>query len=407
VCLLGNVYLNGPGSRLGSILEDILTITSRKAFAGLATLGASALLLAGCAAPPPEAEGTAPGEPGAEAPSDFVPCMVSDAGGFDDNSFNELGLTGLNNAADELGVTPITVESADESAYAPNINNLVDQGCNLIVTVGFLLSEATIEAAKANPDINFAIIDDQLDATGAEDDDGNPIGDGVVDVENGKPIVFDTAQAAFLAGYAAASYSSSGVVGTFGGIPIPPVTIFMDGFYDGVQYWNEESGEDVQVVGWDKTNGSFTGGFAAGTEARQAAQTLIDQNADVILPVGGPIYTSAAVAIRDANEGGAEIALVGVDADVYETDPSVADLLLTSIRKQVDVGVQEVVLGAAAGEFDNSLYVGTLENEGVGLAPFHDFEDKVDADLQDKIDALRQMIIDGEVTVESPSSPRQ
>jgi basic membrane protein A len=377
-------------------LEDILRITSRKAFAGLATLGASALVLAGCAAAP-EAEENQSGEPGGEAASDFVPCMVSDAGGFDDNSFNELGLTGLERAAEELGVEPITVESADESAYAPNITNLVDQGCNLIVTVGFLLAEATIESANANPDVEFAIIDDQLDA----DQDGAP------DVENGKPIVFDTAQAAFLAGYAAASYSETGVVGTFGGIQIPPVTIFMDGFYDGVQYYNEENDEDIKVVGWDKETGSFTGGFAAGTEARQAAQTLIDQNADVILPVGGPIYTSAAEAIRDANEGGANIALVGVDADVYETDESVKDLLLTSIRKQVDAGVEEVVLGAANGEFDNSLYVGTLENEGVGLAPFHDFEDKVDPDLQGKLDELRQMIIDGEITVESPSSPKQ
>jgi basic membrane protein A len=390
------VYLNGPGSRPGSILEDILRITSRKAFAGLATLGASALVLAGCAAAP-EAEESPTGGASGEAASDFVPCMVSDSGGFDDNSFNELGLTGLERAADALGVKSNSVESADESAYAPNITNLVDQGCNLVVTVGFLLSEATIEAAKANPDVNFAIIDDQLDA----DQDGAP------DVDNGKPIVFDTAQAAFLAGYAAASYSKSGVVGTFGGIQIPPVTIFMDGFYDGVQYFNKDTGKDVKVVGWDKENGSFTGGFAAGTEARQAAQTLIDQNADVILPVGGPIYTSAAEAIRDANDGGASIALIGVDADVYETDESVKDLLLTSIRKQVDKGVEEVVNAAAAGEFDNSLYVGTLENDGVGLAPFHDFEDKVDPELQGKLDELKQMIIDGDIEVTSPSSPKQ
>ncbi len=362
-------------------------ISRKAALGGLALIGTSSLVLAGCAAAPEDNEGGGTGES-----SDFIPCMVSDAGGFDDKSFNQLGLQGLTAAADELGVEPISVESADESAYGPNIQNLVDQGCNLIVTVGFLLAEATIEAAEANPDVNFAIIDDQLDA----DQDGAP------DVENGKPIVFDTVQAAFLAGYAAASYSESGVVGTFGGIPIPPVTIFMDGFYDGVQYYNEETGEDVQVVGWDKSDGSFTGGFAAGVEAKQAAQTLIDQGADVLLPVGGPIYTSAAEAIRDAGD---EIALIGVDADVYETDPAVGDLLLTSIQKRVDSGVEDVVLAAAAGDFDNSLYVGTLENEGVGLAPFHDFEDKVDPELGAKLEELQQMIIDGEIEVTSPSSP--
>jgi len=363
----------------------------RSAYSGLA-IAAVGILLAGCAAAPEEEAGN-----GAAAPvdSDFLPCMVSDAGGFDDRSFNQLGKAGLDVASDELGVTPNAIESADESAYGPNVDNLVAEGCNLIVTVGFLLAEATLAGAEANPDVNFAIIDDQLDA----DFDGTP------DVENGKPIVFDTAQAAFLAGYAAASYSTSGVVGTFGGIQIPPVTIFMDGFADGVIHYNEVNDADVKVLGWDVASqtGSFTGGFAAGTEAKQAAQTLIDQGADVILPVGGPIYQSAAEAIRDA---GSEIALIGVDADVYETDESVADLLLTSIMKGVDVGVSEVVLAAANDEFDNSPFVGTLENDGVGLAPFHDFEDKVSPDLAAELDAITQEIIDGTITVESPASPK-
>ena len=124
--------------------------------------------------------------------------------------------------------------------------------------------------------------------------------DGKVDVANGKPILFDTAQAAFLAGYTAASYSKTGVVGTFGGIQIPPVTIFMDGFADGVAYYNKVKSKNVKVVGWDvaNQNGTFTGGFAAGVEAKTAAQGLLDQKADVILPVGGPIYQSAAEAIK-------------------------------------------------------------------------------------------------------------
>lgn len=364
--------------------------TRRVAFSGLAIAGIGALL-AGCAAAPVEDEGD-----GAAAPeSDFLPCMVSDAGGFDDKSFNQLGKAGLDEASAELGVEPNAVESADESAYGPNVTNLIAEGCDLIVTVGFLLAEATLAGAEANPDVNFAIIDDQLDT----DFDGTP------DVENGKPIVFDTAQAAFLAGYAAASYSESGVVGTFGGIQIPPVTIFMDGFAEGVEYYNEQKGEDVQVLGWDVAaqTGSFTGGFAAGTEAKQAAQTLIDQGADVILPVGGPIFLSAGEAIRDS---GREIALIGVDADAYETAPELADLFLTSIQKGVDVGVYEVVMNASTGDFDNTPFVGTLENGGVGLAPFHDFEDKVSPDLAAELEAIEADIISGAITVESPASPK-
>jgi basic membrane protein A len=365
-----------------------VTSTSRKAVLGLASIAASALVLAGCAAAPTPEE--------TQASTDYLPCEVSDDGGFDDHSFNELALKGLEDAAKEIGAKEKHVESGSEDDYAPNIESLLGEGCNLIVTVGFKLSAATITAGQANTDVNFAIVDDGLDA----DNDGKP------DIDNGKPILFDTAQAAFLAGYAAASYSKTGVVGTFGGIQIPPVTIFMDGFVDGVAYYNQVKGADVQAVGWDKAKqtGTFTGGFAAGVEAKTAAQGLLDQNADVLLPVGGPIYQSAAEAIRDK---GGDIALIGVDADVYNTDPTVQDLLLTSVMKGVDAGVHDVVVAAAAGDFDNTPYVGTLENGGVGLAPFHDFESKVDAGLQGELDDLKAKIISGDVEVTSPSTPGQ
>ena len=331
--------------------------------------------------------------------------MVSDSGGFNDHSFNELGLNGLQAAAKSLGVKEKHVESNTNDDYAPNIEGMLGQGCSLIVTVGFLLSAATDSAAKANPSTNFAIVDDALDNSGAIGADGKPTGDGKVDVPNGKPILFDTAQAAFLAGYAAASYSKTGVVGTFGGIQIPPVTIFMDGFAEGVAYFDKVKGKSVKVVGWDVATqkGSFTGGFAAGVEAKTAAQGLLDQNADVILPVGGPIYQSAAEAIRDKNAG---VALIGVDADVYNTDPKVKDLLLTSVMKGVDAGVKSVVEDAAGGDFNNTPYVGTLKNGGVGLAPFHDFASKVDSGLQKEIDALKAKIISGEIKVTSIASPK-
>lgn len=364
-----------------------MTFTSRKtAFSGLALIGASALVLAGCAAAPEDDEtpGAAPTD---EAP-DFYPCMVSDAGGFDDKSFNQAGFTGLEDAANDLGVEFNAVESADENAYGPNVSSLVDEGCDLIVTVGFLLAEATTEASTANPDINFAIIDE------------------FVEGENVKPIQFNTVEAAFLAGYAAASYSQTGFVGTFGGIQIPPVTIFMDGFVQGVEYHNEVKGTSVQALGWDfdAQTGAFTGGFAPGTEALTTAQGLIDQNVDVLLPVGGPIYQSAAEAIRDS---GREIALIGVDSDVYETDPSVADLLLTSVLKNISVGVYDVTTGAAEGNFDNTPFVGTLENGGLGLAPFHDFESKVSPDLAAELEEVTAGIIDGSIEVTSPASPGQ
>ncbi|MDQ0895364.1 BMP family lipoprotein [Agromyces ramosus] len=362
-----------------------MKVTTRKAaLGGLAMFGAAALL-AGCAQAPEDNGGDGGGEA-----LDYLPCMVSDAGGFDDKSFNQLGFEGLVKAADELGVEYNEVESAAETDYASNLTNLVDQGCNTIVTVGFLLAPAALESAEANPDLEYISIDDTVDTDF----------DGTTDAPNIKPIIFDTAQAAFLAGYLSAGTSQTGVVGTFGGINIPTVAIFMDGFAQGVEYYNEENGTAVKVLGWDRANqdGSFTGGFEANDTARQIAQGLIDQNVDVLLPVGGPIYQSAAAAIRDS---GREIALLGVDADVYETDPSVGDLLLTSIRKGIDVGTYNAIIEAGNGEFDPTPFVGTLENEGVSLAPFHDWEDRVPAELADKLTELQDAIVAGDIVVES------
>jgi basic membrane protein A len=381
----GNVTQRVPATVGAQSLEDTVKVTTRKAaLGGLAMFGA-AVLLAGCGSAPEDS-----GSNDGAAASDFLPCMVSDAGGFDDKSFNQLGAEGLDAASEELGVEPIKVESAAETDYNANLTSLVDQGCNAIVTVGFLLAPAALESATANPDINYVSIDDPVDQDF----------DGTTDADNIKPIIFDTAQAAFLAGYLSAGTSQTGAVGTFGGMNIPTVTIFMDGFAQGVDYYNEENGTDVKVIGWDRAaeDGSFTGGFEANDGARQVAQGIIDQNVDVLLPVGGPIYQSAAVAIRDS---GREIALLGVDADVFETDPSVGDLLLTSITKGIDVGVHEAIVEAGNDEFDTTPFVGTLENEGVGLADYHDWADRVPAELDAKIQELRDMIIAGDIVVES------
>ena len=385
---LGNVYTKSRPTRLGCILEDTLRIASRgRVISGLALVGTGALVLAGCAAAPEDGGDTA-------APVDFLPCMVSDAGGFDDKSFNQLGFEGLTEAAAEIGVEPITVESASETDYAPNIESLLGQGCDLIVTVGFALSAATLEAASANPDVEFALIDDAADGDF----------DGAVDFENTKPIVFNTAEAAFLVGYAAASYSKSGIVATWGGMNFPTVTIFMDGFAQGVAYYNEQKGTNVQVLGWtgDGETSTFTGGFEANDVAKTTAQNFIDQGADILLPVGGPIYQSAVAAIADS---GKEIALLGVDADLFETDPSTQDIILTSILKGIKSATYDVVTAAAAGDFSNEAYVGTLENDGVGYAPFHNFESLVSPDLQGELDTIQAGIISGEIAVTSYLKP--
>lgn len=356
--------------------------TKKRALAALVATGV-AVALAGCGAAPEDDGGNAGGES-----IDFLPCIVSDAGGFDDKSFNQLSYEGVVQAADELGVEPKKAESNSETDFAPNIENMISQGCNAIVSVGFALSAATVEAANANADVDFILVDD------AADNDF----DGEKDAENVKPLLYNTAEAAFLAGYLSAGYSEAGKVGTYGGMEFPTVTIFMDGFYQGVNYYNEQNGTAVTVVGWDGKTGSFTGGFDAGPEAKTVAQNIIDQGVDVLLPVGGPIYQSGLQAIK---ESGRDIALIGADADLFVTDPTTEDFVLTSILKDMKLSTYEATMSSANEEFDPTAYVGTLDNKGVGLAELHNFEDKVDPALWTAVQDLQKQIIAGDVTVTS------
>ncbi len=363
----------------------------RKAAAGGLAVLLSAAALTACGSAPDKSS-----DPGSKA-SDFLPCIVSDAGGFDDKSFNQLSYEGVQDAAKELGTDFKAVESNSENDYAPNLDSLVAEGCDAIVTVGFALASATKESAAANPDIKYMLIDDSADGG----DDGQTF-DGKADVANIKPLLYNTAEAAFMAGYVAADYTKTGVVGTYGGQPYPTVTIFMDGFKQGVEYYNAQKGKSVKVVGWDGKNGSFTGGFEANETATNTARQLLDQDVDVILPVGGPIYQGALTAIQAS---GKDVAMIGVDADIYQTDPKTDDVVLTSILKNMKTSTYESILAASKDSFDFTPYVGTLENDGVGIAPFHNYESKVSPSLAGELDTIKAGIIDGSIKVTSYLKP--
>lgn len=372
-----------------------MTISRTKKLAGLAAAAGIALVLAGCGSAPETSSTEDAGS--SDVVEGFQACLVSDAGGWNDKSFNQSAKEGMDRAAEELGIEPLELESTSENDYAPNMETAVAEGCTLIVAVGFNLAAATVESALANPDVNYAIIDDYADTDF----------DGTTDAPNIKPLVFNTAEAAYLGGYAAAAWSAqSGVnkVGTFGGMQIPSVAVFMDGYQQGVEKYNEDKGADVQVFGWDTAaqTGSFTGGFDANDTAKQTAQGVLDQGVDVILPVGGPIYQSAAAAIAD---GGSDVVMLGVDSDLAVADPDVADITLVSIMKAIDVAVYDATIAAASGDFDAAPYIGTLENEGVKLSSFHDFESQLPDGLLDELSTLQEQIISGDIVVESPNSP--
>jgi basic membrane protein A len=220
-----------------------------------------------------------------------------------------------------------------------------------------------------------------------------------------KGLLFNSAQSSFLAGYLAAGMSESGKVATFGGLAIPSVTSFMDGYWEGVQYYNQENGANVEVLGWDQNKpaaGSFAGGFEDQAKGQQLAKNFIQQGADIIFPVAGPVGLGAA---KEAQTTG-KAAVIWVDSDGYESAPQYKDVFLTSVLKKIDVAVKDTIGTAVNDEFTSEEYIGTLENDGTGLAPFHDFEDQVPAELKAQLDEIKQGIIDGSIEVTSPNQPQ-
>jgi basic membrane protein A and related proteins len=363
----------------------------------LAVGAVAALALAACGSAPEEnaAEGSASGS---AAAADFLGCMVTDQGGIDDRSFNASAWAGLEAAAESEGIEVKYVTSKSESDYTPNVNSLVAEDCGIIVTVGFSLGDATATAALANPDTEkFAIVD--------ENPDGDPDTDGPQPIDNVKPLLFNTAEAAYLGGYLAAGMSETGTVGTFGGIKLPTVAVFMDGFADGVAKFNEDNGADVKLLGWDKEkqDGLFAGKFDSPTDGKNLAKNLIQQGADIIMPVAGGTGLGAAA---EAQESGGKVAIVWVDQDGYESASQYKEVFLTTVEKGIATAVETATVETVGGSFNNTPFIGTLANEGVGLAPYHDFESKVPAELDAKIQELKAQIIDGTITVESTNSPQ-
>lgn len=356
----------------------------------LAMVGALATVAAGCASAPDAS--SSGGSSSSGGGSDFLGCMVSDAGGFNDQSFNESGFKGLQAAKEDLGIQTKTAESKVESDYSRNLQALTTAGCSQVVTVGFLLADATEASAKDNTKTDYALVDSTTK---------DPL-------PNVKPLLFDTAQASYLAGYAAAAVSKTGTVATYGGAKIPPVTIFMDGFVQGVKKFNEAKGKDVKVLGWDDAaqDGQFTGDFDDVAKGRNTTQNFIDAGADVILPVAGPVGAGTLAAAKDANAGGGQVKVIWVDTDGYDAQPQFKDLILTSVVKQVGQAVQDSMRSGTEKKFSADPYVGTLKNKGVALAPFHDFEATLPDGLTTELTDLQQQIEAGTLTVASPSSPK-
>lgn len=306
-------------------------------------------------------------------------CQVTDTGGIDDQSFNQTAWAGVENAMEDGLATEDSdfLESQADTDYVPNIQSFIDAECDLIITVGFLLTDATNDMAQENPDQLFQIIDSTMPEP----------------LDNVQGAIFGTADAAFLAGYLAAGASETGTVATYGGIQIPcGVTCFMDGFVYGVRYYNEVNGTEVEVLGWnpEEQTGTFTGDFENLDNGRNTTQAFVDSDADVVLPVAGPVGLGSAALAQEVGD----LWVVGVDADWFDTAPEYEDVILTSVLKGLDVAVYSAIESVVNDSFQSGPRVYTIEENGVGLGQI---APDIDQALVDEVEEIRSGLQDGSI----------
>ena len=377
----------------------------RQTVRAAATLAIVALLAAACGSSGSNSGSSSSSSPsgsssGASTAAKFTGCMVTDTGGIDDKSFNASSWQGMQEAqsADPSKVTVKYLQSSSSADYASNISAFLGQKCGIIVTVGFLMAGATGTAATSNASSKFAIVDCAIaTASCPTSASGKPS----TPPTNVDSLVFNTVQDGFLGGYLAAGMTKTGKVATFGGEKLPTVTIYMDGFWDGVQYYNQQHHKHVQVLGWNETtqSGSFTNSFTNLTMGQTVTQQFITEGADIIFPVAGGVGLGAMKAVQNADNaaGTQKVNAMWVDTDGCVSAAQYCKYFITSVEKGIQTAVKTSVLDAANGTFKGGTYVGTLANGGVTLAPYHDFASKVPASLQSEINTIKQEIISGKI----------
>jgi basic membrane protein A len=315
--------------------------------------------------------------------------MVLDTGGIDDHSFNQTSWAGMTAAKQQnpkIAISYVPSQSAND--YTPNLNAEVSKGCDTTVAVGGLMADAVKAVAKKNPSKHFAEVDSASSAP------------------NVYGMQFNTAQGAFLGGYLAAAYSKTGKVATWGGLNIPPVTVYMDGFWEGVQYYNKKNGKNVQVLGWNEKNqkgGSFSQSFTDKSKGKQISQTFVQAGADVLFPVAGGAGEGA---LSAAQASGGKVVAMWVDTDGCVSEAAYCKVILTSVTKNLAGAVQQYVTQAASGTFPKGNYLGTLANRGTALAPFHNFASKVPQSLQAQLRQVGLGIATGSIKITSPNQPK-
>jgi basic membrane protein A len=318
---------------------------------------------------------------------------VTDVGQLEDKSFNEAGWCGTIMGAEAIDGQARVIVTADPDDYATNMRTFIDNGFKIIVTYGFALGDATFAAAKANPDVQFIGLDQfmcltpegELDKAAVPTCAGNA--NAATLIPNYQGIVFNEAQAGYLAGVVAASVSKTGVIGTVGGInTIPPVVNYIGGYVNGAKSINP----DIEVlVQYSSTD--ITKAFNDPAKGKAIAEQMISQDADVIFQVAGLTGQGAVEAACDA-----DVYAIGVDVDQYNSlPPNLRPCLLTSAEKKIREAIKAAIERAAGGTAvgGNVFNDATSRPLGIGLAPFHDLDYVITPEIQNAVDeALADMV---------------
>jgi len=307
-------------------------------------------------------------------------CAVLDTGGENDRSFNEFTLKGARDAAEEFDLEFAHIVSEAETDYEKNVNNFVEEGCDMIITVGFLMGDVTAAAARENPDVDFAIVDvSYFPGFGCDENLSDCYEE---DLANVTSLMFQEDEVGYLAGVLAGCMSETGVIGSVSGMEIPPVVKFVVGYQNGAKSQNPAI-ETLNV---------YIPDFNDPSTGKQAGQSMLDEGADVIFGVGGNTGNGGVLAAYEAGKWG-----IGVDVDQYFTYPDVQSSLLTSAAKNMDVATYLAVKDFANDELSAGMFTGTLANEGIGLAPYHDQESNISQDCKDAVDAAAEALAAGEL----------
>ncbi len=304
------------------------------------------------------------------APESFCIGLVTDTGKVDDKSFNQSAWEGAQEAANVSGGFAKFIETTDPKDYLNNIAQFTSKAYDVIVTVGFLMGEATIEAAKANPNTSFVGVDQFQGET----------------IPNLTGLVFPEDKAGYAAGYLAGLMTKTNKVGAvLGTDTVPPVKLFGEGYKAGILAANPEA--EVTLV-YHEPNNAFNDPEWGAAEAKKQ----LSQGADVIFGAGGTTGNGALIEIAKAPGAGETIFCIGVDTDQYFTVPQAQKCLLTSAEKKLKQGTADLVLAAKDGAFPGGNFLGNT-----GLAPYHDTDSVVPADVKSQVDAVIAGLADGSI----------